>query len=155
MTGGFEPVRTIEDLESLSLDDIVEGYQSAERGDPEPGPNRGRAFWHGWRNRMIDLGVIPGDDASRALAAAAAGRWAKPRLDPDLKPGQWAFDAADLPDRFRLEHPNAPRVTVVAGDLATAKRNLVEAMRARGFNLATVPEPAAFRPVTKRRGRAT
>jgi hypothetical protein len=64
----FEPVRTMADLELLDEKQIVEGYLSAERGDPEPGPNRGRSFWHGWRNRMIDLGELPGDDASRSLA---------------------------------------------------------------------------------------
>lgn len=31
------------------------------------GPNRGRAFWFGWRNRMMDLGVIPIDADHRAL----------------------------------------------------------------------------------------
>lgn len=64
----FEPVRTVADLDTLDEAEIIDGYRSAERGDPEPGPNRGRAYWHGWRNRMIDLGVIPGDDASRQLA---------------------------------------------------------------------------------------
>jgi hypothetical protein len=63
----FEPVKTKADLDSLDQADVLEGYMSAERGDPEPGPNRGRAFWHGWRNRMIDLGQIPSDDASRQL----------------------------------------------------------------------------------------
>ena len=65
----FAPVSTIADLESLDQDAIVEGYASAERGDPEPGPNRGRAFWHGWRNRMMDLGVIEHDAASRQLVS--------------------------------------------------------------------------------------
>lgn len=63
----FEPVRTKADLDALDQADILEGYMSAKRGDPEPGPNRGRAFWHGWRNRMIDYGELPGDDASRQL----------------------------------------------------------------------------------------
>lgn len=63
----FEPVRTKADLDQLDPNEIVEGYKSAERGDPEPGPNRGRAFWHGWRNRMIDLHELPQDDASRQL----------------------------------------------------------------------------------------
>ncbi len=65
----FAPVRTLADLNSLDECDIIEGYASAERGDPEPGENRGRAFWHGWRNRMIDLGVLKTDEASRQLAA--------------------------------------------------------------------------------------
>ena len=65
----FEPVRTYADLMTLNEADVLEGYMSADRGDPEPGPNRGRAFWHGWRNRMIDLGELQPDDASRALVA--------------------------------------------------------------------------------------
>jgi hypothetical protein len=64
----FEPVRTLADLESLDADEILAGYLDAKRGDPEPGPNRGRAYWHGWRNRMMDLGELPHDDASRQLA---------------------------------------------------------------------------------------
>lgn len=63
----FEPVRTKADLDTLDRAQIVEGYLAAERGDPEPGPNRGRAYWHGWRNRMMDLGEIPIDDAARRL----------------------------------------------------------------------------------------
>lgn len=63
----FEPVRTKADLGTLDEADIREGYMSAERGDPEPGPNRGRAYWHGWRNRMIDLGVLPVDEAAMQL----------------------------------------------------------------------------------------
>lgn len=64
----FAPVRTKADLNTLDHDEIVAGYLETKRGDPEPGPNRGRAYWHGWRNRMIDLGEIPVDDASRQLA---------------------------------------------------------------------------------------
>ncbi|WP_210189153.1 hypothetical protein [Bradyrhizobium erythrophlei] len=64
----FIAVSTIADLETLEDEQILEGYRSAERGDPEPGPNRGRSFWHGWRNRMMDLGELPGDEASRSLA---------------------------------------------------------------------------------------
>ena len=83
----FNPVRTKADLDSLNSADILEGYASAERGDPEPGENRGRAFWHGWRNRMIDLGVLPSDDAARQLAhevvmAARVQKWLD---DPEFK----------------------------------------------------------------------
>lgn len=63
----FEPVHTLADLQSLNYEDILEGYKSAEHGDPEPGPNRGRAFWHGWRNWMMDHGEIPIDDGHRQL----------------------------------------------------------------------------------------
>lgn len=64
----FEPCYTVADLETLNEDDLLEGYMSAQRGDPEPGENRGRAFWHGWRNRMIDYGELQPDAASMALA---------------------------------------------------------------------------------------
>lgn len=64
----FEPVRTYAELQTLDEDEIVHGYLSAERGDPEPGENRGRAFWHGWRNRMIDLGELSCDEVSMQLA---------------------------------------------------------------------------------------
>lgn len=76
--GNFEPVRTLADLESLDPDEILAGYQSAERGDPEPGPNRGRSFWHGWRNRQLDMGELPQDDASRALASAVMEKRREP-----------------------------------------------------------------------------
>lgn len=64
----FEPVRTKADLYTLDPDEILAGYMEAKRGDPEPGPNHGRAYWHGWRNRMIDYGEIQVDDASMQLA---------------------------------------------------------------------------------------
>lgn len=54
----FAPVTTLDDLDSLDHADVLEGYKSAERGDPEPGENRGRAFWHGWRCRMFDFGEL-------------------------------------------------------------------------------------------------
>lgn len=63
----FPPVTTLWDLDTLDHDQVVEGYASAERGDPEPGENRGRSFWHGWRMRMIDYGEIPSDDGHRNL----------------------------------------------------------------------------------------
>lgn len=64
----FAPVRTKADLDTLDDAEILDGYLSTQRGDPEPGLNRGRAFWHGWRNRMIDLGEIKPDTASAELA---------------------------------------------------------------------------------------
>jgi hypothetical protein len=63
----FEPVRTKADLDTLDHDEIVAGYTEAKRGDPEPGVNRGRAYWHGWRNKMIDLREIEIDGAAHQL----------------------------------------------------------------------------------------
>ena len=74
----FEPVSTLADLETLDGEQIAEGYRSFERGDPEPGPNRGRSFWHGWRNAAMDHHELQPDSASRqlieeSLAAAKLG----------------------------------------------------------------------------------
>jgi len=63
----FAPVHTFLDLDGLDHDQVVEGHASAERGDPEPGLNRGRSFWHGWRTRMMDLGEIEIDEGHRNL----------------------------------------------------------------------------------------
>lgn len=63
----FPPVADLWELDSLDHDQVVAGYSSAERGDPEPGPNRGKSYWHGWRCRMMDLGEIEIDDVHRGL----------------------------------------------------------------------------------------
>jgi hypothetical protein len=68
----FDPVRTKADLKTLDDDEIMAGYRETGRDDPEPGVNRGRAYWHGWRNRMMDLGEIPIDAAARQLAHEVA-----------------------------------------------------------------------------------
>lgn len=64
----FQPVSTAADLASLDSDEIVEGYRDGLRGEPEPGGNRSRSYWHGWRNGMSDSGRRASDDAQRALA---------------------------------------------------------------------------------------
>lgn len=70
----FEQVKTLDDLDSLDIEQMIEGHMSAERGDPEPGPNRGRSFWHGWRTRMMDLKELPVDEAHRQLVKAYVAR---------------------------------------------------------------------------------
>jgi hypothetical protein len=66
----FEPVRTLVDLYSLDHEEIFAGYTEYRPGDPEPGPNRGRAYWHGWRNAAMDHRELPLDEASAQLAHA-------------------------------------------------------------------------------------
>ena len=69
--GEWKPVETLEDLDTLDTDEIVEGYRDGLRGAPEPGNNRTRSYWHGWRNGSIDSHRIPSDASSQALARAA------------------------------------------------------------------------------------
>lgn len=71
----FAPVRTAADLDTLSHDEIVEGFMGglrAEKDDPEPGLNRGRAYWHGWRVAMMDRGRIEIDADHRHLVHEVA-----------------------------------------------------------------------------------
>ena len=73
----FAPVETFADLVSLNRDEITAGYMEYRRGDPEPGQNRGRAYWHGWRNAAADRYEIPQDAAMAKLAheIAPGGRF--------------------------------------------------------------------------------
>jgi hypothetical protein len=70
----FQPVATLADLETLDATEISAGYREFERGDPEPGPNRGRAYWHGWRNAAMDAGQIERDAAAWQLVHEVAPR---------------------------------------------------------------------------------
>lgn len=62
------PVTKIEDLKRLDEGEIMAGYLAYDGDLPEPGKEKTRAFWHGWRNKKADL-EGPNDD-QRALAKA-------------------------------------------------------------------------------------
>lgn len=62
------PVRTAADLDTLDGDEIMEGYRDGYEGFPCSG-NRSRAYWHGWRNGMVDSKRLDLDDDQRALVA--------------------------------------------------------------------------------------
>ena len=64
----FKPVETVSDLDTLDSDEIVEGYWAGKDGWPEPGNNRTRSFWHGWRNGAADGRHREIDAAQRRLA---------------------------------------------------------------------------------------
>ena len=63
-------VTTIDELETLDTDEVIEGYRDGRGNEPEPQGNRSKSYWHGWRNGMIDGGHMKSDAASKALAAA-------------------------------------------------------------------------------------
>lgn len=67
-TGKHGLITTLDDLLALDETEMVEGYLSAERGDPEPGTNHSLAYCHGWRSRQYDYGTIPIPPEHRALA---------------------------------------------------------------------------------------
>lgn len=64
----FQPVISIEDLNSLDVPEMIEGYQDGYGGAPEPGNNRSRSYWHGWRNGAVDGLHRESDEAQRFLA---------------------------------------------------------------------------------------
>ncbi|MBP2291021.1 hypothetical protein [Azospirillum rugosum] len=66
------PVEKLGDLNRLDADEIRDGYMEGISPDsPEPGNNRSRAFWHGWRNARIDRGHHEKDEAAKELARRA------------------------------------------------------------------------------------
>lgn len=52
----FRPVTTKADLDQLNYDEIAAGREAGLRNASEPGNDKSRAFWHGWRNGMVDGG---------------------------------------------------------------------------------------------------
>lgn len=68
------PVETLDDLDRLDDDEIVAGYRDWRPDDPEPGPNRSRAYWHGWCNAARDRGAKESTSAQRKLARAVVDR---------------------------------------------------------------------------------
>jgi len=63
----FDKVETAADLVLLDGDEIVAGYRGGLAGSAEPGSDRSRSFWHGWRNGMVDSRRAESDHAQRAL----------------------------------------------------------------------------------------
>jgi hypothetical protein len=68
------PVITVDELDLLDADEMRQGYTDGRAGDPEPGDNRSKAYWHGWRNGAVDGGHRETDAAGRALARAYLDR---------------------------------------------------------------------------------
>ena len=64
----FTPISNIHDLAMQDSAEMIEGYRAGLDAAPEPGSDKSRAFWHGWRNGMTDKGRQPIDQAQRELA---------------------------------------------------------------------------------------
>jgi hypothetical protein len=55
-------------------DEVVEGYRSGYRGEAEPGSDKSRSFFHGWRNGRVDGGHDTIDAAQAQFASAYVAR---------------------------------------------------------------------------------
>jgi hypothetical protein len=71
----YAPVCTKAELELLDDAEVVEGYLYGFNGGAEPGSNRSRSFWHGWRNGQVDGKHTGIDDAQMRLAREIVGRY--------------------------------------------------------------------------------
>lgn len=63
------PVINLAERDALDSDEVLEGYCDGRSGDPEPGGNRSKSYWHGWRNGRVDGGHAEKDYAQALLAA--------------------------------------------------------------------------------------
>lgn len=64
----FKKVCTKKELHMLDDDDVLAGYLAGLNGEREPGSDRSRSFWHGWRNGMVDSGRSEKDEEQAMLA---------------------------------------------------------------------------------------
>ena len=69
----FMPVATLTDLNDLNTDEIVEGYRAGSHMLDEPGSDKSRSFWHGWRNAQMDYGRLMHDAAATRLVREYLG----------------------------------------------------------------------------------
>ena len=70
----FRPVSTIADFKNLDDGEMLEGYLDGFQGEPAPGSDRSRSYWHGWRNGMIESGRLEADQPYEMLAQAFEAR---------------------------------------------------------------------------------
>ena len=64
----YQPLSSIAELAFIDDGECVAGYLAGLHGEPEPGSDKSKSYWHGWRNGMMDTGRLPLDGAARNLA---------------------------------------------------------------------------------------
>lgn len=69
----FTPVETKADLETLCEDDVLAGYMDGLINQNEPGSDKSRGYWHGWRNAQTDKGRAPVDVSQQRLVREIIG----------------------------------------------------------------------------------
>ncbi|WP_062227592.1 hypothetical protein [Aureimonas frigidaquae] len=68
----FQPVTSVAEFRSLDEGDVLCGYLDGLSGQPCILSEVSRAYWHGWRNGLVDGGFTEPDDAQKILDAAFA-----------------------------------------------------------------------------------
>jgi ribosome modulation factor len=64
----YQPLSSVRDLDVIDESECVAGYRAGLHGEPEPGNDKSKSYWHGWRNGMMDKGRMPIDAPARNLA---------------------------------------------------------------------------------------
>ena len=64
----YQPLSSACELDVLDDSDCVAGYMAGLDGAPEPGSDKSKSYWHGWRNGIMDKGRLPIDESARNLA---------------------------------------------------------------------------------------
>lgn len=73
----FAVVSTKAELALLDDSEMVAGYLAGFNGEPEPGSDKGRSFWHGWRNGASDAERRESDAAQQQFAREIVARHMK------------------------------------------------------------------------------
>lgn len=72
----FQKVSTKADLETLDEGEMVAGYLAGISGETaEPGSDKSRSYWHGWRNAMSDRGHSSIDAEQSMLCRELVGTY--------------------------------------------------------------------------------
>lgn len=69
----FQPVETVADLNNLDEEEIIAGYRAGLDCADEPGSDKSRGYWHGWRNAQSDRGRVPPDIHQQRLVVEILG----------------------------------------------------------------------------------
>jgi len=65
----YRPLSSVRELDTLDGQDCMAGYFAGLDGASEPGSDKSKSYWHGWRNGMMDKGRLPIDWPATNLAA--------------------------------------------------------------------------------------
>jgi hypothetical protein len=79
-----KPVAKLAELDTFGQNDMAAGALAADDGEPEPGPNQSRAYYHGWRARMMARQKIPTSEEQVQLDREFLMRLAKLNADAEL-----------------------------------------------------------------------
>ena len=69
----FVPVSTVIDFYTLDECEVLLGYLEGFEGVRQPGSTASRSFHHGWRNGLVDAGLVEADEAQIQLKSELGG----------------------------------------------------------------------------------